>query len=233
LINLFRTSISEEDMIRLFRVLYEKALKGDVSAAKLVLAYHIGKPSACPDPDSVDRDERDHYQQDAIEPQEMKLVLSSLPARVGNDIVRAALPVITEARTSQLAAQMGSNAKGTPEVTRKTEDESDSVARTSPIENGDFEDSFPAHLGTTPSQLSSTSQTSSACEPQAQLAPAKQRSKKLRKKVAANSRRKGNDGSRAAPLPIGNSEERTAGKQNRKKRGAQWLRDVAQQIAGD
>jgi hypothetical protein len=233
MIDLFRTSISEEDMIRLFRVLYEKALKGDVSAAKLVLAYHIGKPSACPDPDSVDRDEWEHYQQDAIEPQEMKLVLSSLPARVGNDIVRAALPVITEARTAQLAAQMGSNAKGTPEVTRKTEEESDSGMRTSPKANVDFERSIPEHLGTTHSQPSSTSQPNSACERQAPTAPATQRSKKLRKKLAANSRRKGNAGSNAAPLPIGNSEERTAGKQNRKKRGAQWLHDVAQQIAGD
>ena len=79
MLDLFRTCISDEDMVDLYRVLYDKAMQGDVSAAKLVLAYKIGKPAPCPDPDAIDRDEWDHYQQDAIEPQEMKQVLTSLP----------------------------------------------------------------------------------------------------------------------------------------------------------
>lgn len=106
MLDLFRTSISDEDMVRLYRVIFEKAQSGDVSAAKLVLAYKIGKPLPCPDPDSIDRDEWDHFQQDAIEPRAMSQVLNSLPARVGNAIARTALPLMTEARSQELAAQL-------------------------------------------------------------------------------------------------------------------------------
>lgn len=106
MLDLFRTAINDEDMVRLFRVLFNKAVKGDLSAAKIVLAYKIGKPRPCPDPDSNDRDEWDHYQHDAIEPQEMKLVLSSLPTRVGNDIARTALGIVTQARQESLASQL-------------------------------------------------------------------------------------------------------------------------------
>ena len=94
-------AISEEEIVGLCRVIFQKAMNGDVSAAKLVLAYKIGKPLPCPDPDSIDRDEWDHYQQDAIEPDEMKQVLNSLPARVGNDIARTALPLMAEAQTAR------------------------------------------------------------------------------------------------------------------------------------
>jgi hypothetical protein len=41
MLDLFRACISDEDMVHLYRVLYNRAMKGDVSAAKLVLAYKI------------------------------------------------------------------------------------------------------------------------------------------------------------------------------------------------
>jgi hypothetical protein len=123
-------------MVHLYRVLYDKAMKGDVSAAKLVLAYKIGKPAPCPDPDAVDRDEWDHYQQDAIEAEAMKQVLSSLPARVGNDIARTALPIMTEARTRELATELQRKSANSPEVEPPTADGRENGVEAGPLPIG-------------------------------------------------------------------------------------------------
>src|SRR6267154_638181 len=95
---LLRASISDEEMVAIIRMLVEKALAKDVSAAKLLLSYKLGKPAPNPNPDQIDRDEWEHYQRDTINLQEVQQVLGALPARVGNDIARTALPVMTQAR---------------------------------------------------------------------------------------------------------------------------------------
>lgn len=114
---LLRTSISDEHMVAIIRKLVEKACAGDVSAAKLLLSYQLGKPAAAPNPDAIDRDEWEHYQRDAIHLQEVQQVLGSLPARVGNDIARTALPIMTQARTRELATQLRAGCPIPAEVT--------------------------------------------------------------------------------------------------------------------
>jgi hypothetical protein len=141
MLDLFRTCISDEDMIHLYRVLYDKAMKGDVSAAKLVLAYKIGKPAPCPDPDAIDRDEWEHYQQDAVEPEEARQVLGSLPSRVGNDIARTALPIMTEARTRELAAQLKRGIAIPPEGENRVEDACKNAERPARLPFGNSEQS--------------------------------------------------------------------------------------------
>ena len=106
MLEVFRNAISEQEMVELCRMLYLKAVGGDISAAKIILSYKIGKPLPAPHPDSIDRDEWDHYQEDAIREEEMKLALSSLPTRAGNDIVRVSLPIVTAGRMNDLAAQL-------------------------------------------------------------------------------------------------------------------------------
>src|SRR5437660_5678044 len=59
---LLRASISDEEMVALFRMLVEMALDKNVSAAKLLLSYKLGKPAPAPNPDQIDRDEWEHYQ---------------------------------------------------------------------------------------------------------------------------------------------------------------------------
>src|SRR5712675_2323312 len=83
---LFRSCISDEEMVALIRKLYEKAAAGDTSAAKIILNYKIGKPAPAPNPDQIDQDEWEHYQRDTINLEEMQKVLGSLPSKVGNDI---------------------------------------------------------------------------------------------------------------------------------------------------
>ena len=106
MLEVFRNAISEQEMVELCRMLYLKAVGGDIGAAKIILSYKIGKPLPAPHPDSIDRDEWDHYQNDAIRTEEMKHVMSSLPTHSGNDIVRVSLPVMTTARMNEFAAQL-------------------------------------------------------------------------------------------------------------------------------
>jgi hypothetical protein len=106
MLEVFRNAVSEEDMIRIVQKLIEKASAGDTSAAKLIVAYRIGKPLAGSHPDTIDRDEWDHYQKDAMNDKEMALVMNALPTRVGNDVARTSLPIMTAARTHDLAMKL-------------------------------------------------------------------------------------------------------------------------------
>src|SRR5580698_4670966 len=106
MLQVFRDAITEDEILQICRVLFVKAVGGDVSAAKIILSYKIGKPLPAPHPDTIDRDEWDHYQQDAMDLQEMKTVLNGLPTRVGNDIARVSLPIMTAARTNELAVKL-------------------------------------------------------------------------------------------------------------------------------
>ena len=102
----FRDNITEEEMLQICRMLYVKAVGGDISAAKIILSYKIGKPLPAPHPDSIDRDEWDHYQNDAIHEKEMKRVMTALPTQAGNDIVRVSLPIMTASRMNDFAAHL-------------------------------------------------------------------------------------------------------------------------------
>ena len=66
MLEVFRNSFSEDEMLQICRMLYVKAVSGDISAAKIILSYKIGKPLPAPHPDTIDRDEWDHYQNDAV-----------------------------------------------------------------------------------------------------------------------------------------------------------------------
>src|SRR5438132_12162652 len=57
--------VTPETLDSIVDALVEKARQGDVSAAKLVLSYVIGKPEPAPDPDRVDLDELQHYREEA------------------------------------------------------------------------------------------------------------------------------------------------------------------------
>jgi hypothetical protein len=106
MLEVFRNAISEDEMLQICRMLFVKAVGGDVSAAKIILSYRIGKPLPAAHPDSIDRDEWDHYQKDAMNEKEVKLVMNALPTHVGNEIARVSLPIMTAARTNDLAAQL-------------------------------------------------------------------------------------------------------------------------------
>src|SRR5204863_10135425 len=53
--------LSEEDLLAITEALLAKAKEGSVGAAKLLLAYGIGKPASAPDPDRLDGQELAHF----------------------------------------------------------------------------------------------------------------------------------------------------------------------------
>jgi hypothetical protein len=58
-------AITPDDVRGIFAKMAELALAGDVQAAKLVLAYAIGRPAAAPDPDRLDVQEWNHFKEAA------------------------------------------------------------------------------------------------------------------------------------------------------------------------
>jgi hypothetical protein len=106
MLEMFRNSITDEEMYGLCRALFERASGGDMAALKMVWQYKLGKPLPAPHPDRIDRDEWDHFQKDAMTLEEMKHVLGQLPSRIGNAIVSAALPSIASTISHSLAQQL-------------------------------------------------------------------------------------------------------------------------------
>jgi hypothetical protein len=106
MLEMFRNSITDEEMYGLCRVLFERAITGDMAALKMIWQYKLGKPLPAPNPDMIDRDEWDHFQKDAMTLDEMRHVLGQLPSRIGNAIVSSALPSITSAISHTLAHQL-------------------------------------------------------------------------------------------------------------------------------
>src|SRR5437868_1860698 len=55
--------LTEEDLLAITEALLAKAKQGSVAAAKLLLAYGIGKPASAPDPDRLDGQELKHFKE--------------------------------------------------------------------------------------------------------------------------------------------------------------------------
>ena len=53
--------VTEQDLLAITEALLAKAKEGSVGAAKLLLAYAIGKPASSPDPDRLDGQELKHF----------------------------------------------------------------------------------------------------------------------------------------------------------------------------
>src|SRR5437763_9484043 len=54
-------NVSDEDLLAIVEALKAKAREGSVGAAKLQLAYAVGKPASAPDPDRLDGQELEHF----------------------------------------------------------------------------------------------------------------------------------------------------------------------------
>jgi hypothetical protein len=147
---MFRNAITDEEMLQLCRVLFEKASKGDASALKMIWQYKVGKPLPAPNPDLIDRDEWNRYQTDAMTLDEMKQVLGRLPSSVGNTIVAASLPDIVKAFNQDLGQQLVRSLHGGSEEKRggsreklerkegKEENREERTAVKEAVSNGEF-----------------------------------------------------------------------------------------------
>jgi hypothetical protein len=72
-------AITPDDVRAILAKMAELALAGDVQAAKLVLAYAIGKPAATADPDRLDVQEWNHFKEAAPMLSEVESLLTPSP----------------------------------------------------------------------------------------------------------------------------------------------------------
>ncbi len=95
-------AVTPEDVQAIVRQMVQKARAGDVAAARLVLAYAVGKPDRAVDPDAVDVHEFQLWQQSAVANQDLSGVLGQMQAGLANELFRLAVPGVQEATADKL-----------------------------------------------------------------------------------------------------------------------------------
>jgi len=88
--------VTAEDMKEIALILKEKAKMGNLAAIKLLFQYVLGKPLAATDPDRLDVDEWEKFQESARPPREMDEVMHRLPAEVVTELTKIAWPCAVE-----------------------------------------------------------------------------------------------------------------------------------------
>ncbi len=98
--------VTPGDLKAIMRALIDQARVGDLAAAKLVLAYAIGKPAKAVDPDAVDVHEFQLWQQSAVATQDLSGVLGRMQAGLVNEFFRSAVPSVQETAADNLGQAM-------------------------------------------------------------------------------------------------------------------------------
>jgi hypothetical protein len=90
-----------QDVLDVLAAMLEKAKKGSESAAKLYLAYTVGKPADTVNPDHMDADEWQLRQKNAVQPGEIHRTFE-MPVQLANTIADAAAPAIVQSMARQM-----------------------------------------------------------------------------------------------------------------------------------
>jgi hypothetical protein len=88
-------SITPDDFHAIAQKLLRLALAGNVQAAKLLLAYTVGKPQPAPEPDGLDADEWQRFKETEPMIRELPGVVKSPEAELPLNMVRVARPAMT------------------------------------------------------------------------------------------------------------------------------------------
>jgi hypothetical protein len=96
------STITDDDIQRVGKLLLEMALARDVAAMKLFLQYAVGKPQVVVEPDRVDIDEWELVRQSVVRNDIAEETFASMPITVGI----ATLPALAEVRERQFADMM-------------------------------------------------------------------------------------------------------------------------------
>jgi hypothetical protein len=99
----FSEAVSEEDLIEVAKSMTLKAKQGDVAAARLVLAYVVGKPDSVVEPDTLDLAEFKQYEEELKHYQSLPAVAATPDLEMACTIARAARPGISEAASKDLS----------------------------------------------------------------------------------------------------------------------------------
>jgi hypothetical protein len=99
-------AVTEADMQAVAGQLVTQAKLGHLAAIKLLLAYVLGKPAEPVNPDTLDVQEWQLYQQTPVTSEALSTVLESMHADLACTIARAALPEVAQAQARHLAGQL-------------------------------------------------------------------------------------------------------------------------------
>jgi hypothetical protein len=86
--------VSDDDLRRVVRAMIDKAAEGDPVAARLVLAYAVGKPQPAPEPDRATADEAALLREQVLVGLDLARLL---PPEKGPEVLTATLPGFAEA----------------------------------------------------------------------------------------------------------------------------------------
>jgi hypothetical protein len=100
------SAVSPEDMFRLGNKLLALALEGDTAAAKLLLAYTLGKPSRGTDPDRLDLEELNLLEQYPDAAVIGRAVRGKIDPADAAAFIRAALKIVGPAFFARLATEL-------------------------------------------------------------------------------------------------------------------------------
>jgi hypothetical protein len=97
------SAVTTEELTALMRVLLDKAMQGDMAAAKLVLAYAVGKPAEQTDPDRLDVGEWKQFKESATMVEELPKVVQTPEPELPLQVMRATRPGVTLGWARRLA----------------------------------------------------------------------------------------------------------------------------------
>src|SRR5271154_5794024 len=105
-----------------------EAATGNVPAARLLLAYTVGKPADSTNPDRVEIDEWQLLRQTVAPQDDVAQTFQSVPVELASKLANATLPVLADEMGDQLAARLsvpvpGSQERGPDDEDMLDEDE--------------------------------------------------------------------------------------------------------------
>jgi hypothetical protein len=116
----FMAAVTGDDIAVIVRSLIDKAKAGDVAAARLVLQYTLGKPTAAVDPDRVDEMEWEQWQRDQAGA-DSDTVWTGMHASTANTIARTIIPVMQKEHFAELHRQLHEREEDCREETAEDE----------------------------------------------------------------------------------------------------------------
>jgi hypothetical protein len=139
-------AISDEDVGRVARKLYEQALAGDTAAAKVLLLYVVGRPAEPANPDTLDQHELTLLLETPSAQALLAAAQDRLPAATALGVAEAVLQVAPQRLVQLLdAARLGPAAP--PPMTHARLEQLLAEARSEPNE---YEVNYPARAGGNP-----------------------------------------------------------------------------------
>src|SRR5947199_9441082 len=94
-------SVSEDDLRAIVAEVVDQAKDGDLGAAKLVLAYVVGRPVPAVDPDRLDIEEIQVYQEEVTTAEQMTNPIEGMPAGLACEMLRGMMPTLNEEKRRQ------------------------------------------------------------------------------------------------------------------------------------